>query len=38
VEAAQIAEAEAERIMADTVDIVLRQQQQVGRINMNKTY
>lgn len=38
VEAAQIAEAEAERIMADTVDIVLRQQQQVSRINMNRTY
>lgn len=38
VEAAQVAEAEAERIMADTVDIVLRQQQQVGRINMNNTY
>lgn len=38
IEAAQVAEAEAERIMADTVDIVLRQQQQVGRINMNKTY
>lgn len=38
VEAAQVAEAEAERIMADTVDIVLRQQQQVGRLNMNRTY
>jgi hypothetical protein len=37
-EAAQVAEAEAERIMSDTVDIVLRQQQQVGRINMNNTY
>jgi hypothetical protein len=37
-EAAQVAEAEAERIMADTVDIILRQQQQVGRINMNRTY
>lgn len=38
IEAAQVAEAEAEHYMADTVDIVLRQQQQVGRINMNKTY
>ena len=38
IEAAQVAEAEAERVLADTVDIVLRQQQQTGRINMNKTY
>lgn len=38
VEAAQVAEAEAERIMADTVDIILRQQQQVKGINMNRTY
>lgn len=38
VEAAQVAEVEAERIMADTVDIVLRQQQQVKGINMNRTY
>ena len=38
VEAAQVAEAEAERIMADTVDIVLRQQQQIQRVNMSRTY
>lgn len=38
IEAAQVSEVEAERVMSDTVDIVLRQQQQIGRINMNKTY
>lgn len=38
IEAAQVAEAESEKVLADTVDIVIRQQGQVNRINMNRTY
>jgi len=38
IEAAQVAEAEAERYITDAIDIVLRQQKQVNRINMNQTY
>jgi hypothetical protein len=38
VEAAQVAEAEAERHLTDAIDIVLRQQKQVNRLNMNRTY
>lgn len=37
-EASQVAEAEAERYIIDAIDIVLRQQKQVNRINMNQTY
>lgn len=37
-EAAQAAEADAERVLNETLDIVLRQQGQVNRINMNRTY
>ena len=37
-EAAQVAEAEAQNTLTEAVDIVLRQQKQVGRINMNRTY
>jgi hypothetical protein len=38
IEASQVAEAEAERYITDAIDIVLRQQKQVNRINMNQTY
>lgn len=37
-EAAQVAEAEAQNSLVEAVDIILRQQNQVNRINMNRTY
>jgi hypothetical protein len=33
-----VAEAESEKVLADTLDIVLRQQGQVNRINISRTY
>jgi hypothetical protein len=37
-EAAQVAEAEAQNTLTEAIDIILRQQKQVNRINMNRTY
>lgn len=37
-EAAQAAEAEAQNTLTEAIDIVLRQQKQVNRLNMNRTY
>lgn len=37
-EAAQVAEAEAQNTLTEAIDIVLRQQKQVNRLNMNRTY
>lgn len=37
-EAAQVAEAEAQNTLTEAIDIVLRQQRQVNRLNMNRTY
>lgn len=38
IEAAQVAEMEAQNALVEAVDIILRQQKQVNRINMNRTY
>lgn len=38
IEASQVAEAEADRVLTEAIDVVLRQQKQVNRINMNRTY
>jgi hypothetical protein len=37
-EAAQVAEVEAQNTLTEAIDIVLRQQKQVNRLNMNRTY
>lgn len=37
-EAAQVAEVEAQNTLTEAIDIILRQQKQVNRINMNRTY
>jgi hypothetical protein len=37
-EVAQVAELEAQNTLVEAIDIILRQQKQVNRINMNKTY
>jgi hypothetical protein len=37
-EAAQVAEAEAQNTLVEAIDLILRQQKQVNRINMNRTY
>jgi hypothetical protein len=37
-EAAQVAEMEAQNTLVEAIDIILRQQKQVNRINMNRTY
>ena len=37
-EAAMAAEAEAQNTLVEAIDIILRQQKQVNRINMNRTY
>lgn len=37
-EAAQVAEAEAQNTLTEAIDLILRQQKQVNRINMNRTY
>jgi len=37
-EAAQVAEAEAQNTLTEAIDVILRQQKQVNRINMNRTY
>lgn len=38
IEASQVAEANAERTLSNLIDVVVRGQRQVGRINMNRTY
>jgi len=37
-EAAQLAEQEAQVALVDAIDVVLRQQKQINRLNMNRTY
>ena len=37
-EVAQVAELESQNTLVEAIDIILRQQKQVNRINMNKTY
>ena len=37
-EAAQVAEQEAQVALIDAVDVIMRQQKQINRLNMNRTY
>jgi len=38
IEAAQVAEQEAQVALIDAVDVIMRQQKQINRLNMNRTY